>query len=36
MMKMVLPILVFGPLAGCAKAADSDDQLPVDYVRVDD
>ena len=27
-MKIVLPILVFGLLAGSAKAADSDDQLP--------
>ena len=28
MMKIVLPILVFGLLAGSPKAADSDDQLP--------
>jgi len=28
MMKILLPILVFGLLAGFAKAADSDDQLP--------
>ena len=28
MMKIVLPILVFGLLAGSAEAADSDDQLP--------
>ena len=28
MIKIVLPILVFGLLAGCAKAADSDDRLP--------